>query len=57
MEPSQVSWTPGIISGTRSRRPGIDHLVTVTRMASGLLTVNPSRSIWVAVLPVNSRVK
>ena len=54
--PSQPSYTPGTISTTRIRLLGRDHLVTVTRMASGLLTVKPSSDTEGAVLPVYVRV-
>ena len=54
--PSHSSYTPGTISTTRIRLLGRDHLVTVTRMASGSWTVKPSRATLAAVFPVYVRV-
>jgi len=51
------SYTPGRISTTRIRREGRLHLVTVTRMVSGVCTVNPSKATALAVLPVTVLVK
>ena len=43
---------PGTISTARKRRDARFHLLTVTRIASGLLTVKPSSETLAAVLPV-----
>ena len=52
-----ISKIPGTISTIRTRRPGRLHFVTVTRMAVGLWTVNPSNHISVSRFPVTDRVK